>query len=497
MRQRALKGDVVKQKVVYYALMGRGTSRKIEQINTISTAYYKKARDLATQSEDEALGLWVQIELANYYYRFNLLEKCLPYLMNASFKIDDIRYDDQIIPEESYRSLGFFFCTIGEYKDAIHYLKEAAFLARDPSELKTSILDNLALCHLHEKDTTVALAYLNDAKTMALQIGAKARLARVNGMLAMVNLGKGELDSALHYVDQDVMLSEESGDKTNQQYAEIINAKVLMAKGDMHAAEFLLDKLGEELKSNPSRTDFLIEVEQLRLKIAEHKRDSEMELAIRRNLGMLKDSTIYGEDAQVIQRARVLAAKERYLNEASITNLKVQQGRFARNMYIVVLVLGIGILIIAYIDFRRKMFARYHRYEKKVLAYRLEKTLLDQKLEQAHKTLADYLRFLTDKNRQIESLQREIVRINKSTLAEIEEKNGKLKQVLQSHILTEDGWQNFNMTFDEAYPNYYNQLKKWIPELTENNIRFIMLQKLGLTAAETANVLGISLEAIK
>ncbi|WP_312138249.1 hypothetical protein [Sphingobacterium sp.] len=53
------------------------------------------------------------------------------------------------------------------------------------------------------------------------------------------------------------------------------------------------------------------------------------------------------------------------------------------------------------------------------------------------------------------------------------------------------------MTFDEAYPNYYNQLKKGIPELTENNIRFIMLQKLGLTPAETANVLGISLDAIK
>lgn len=205
-------------------------------------------------------------------------------------------------------------------------------MARAPSELKTSILDNLALCHLHEKDTTVALAYLNDAKTMALQIDAKARLAHVNGMLAMVSLGRGELDSALHYVDQDVMLSEESGDKVNQQYAEIIKAKVLMAMDDMHAAEFLLDNLGEELKSNPSRTDFLIEVEQLRLKIAEHKKDSEMELTIRRNLAMLKDSTIYGEDAQVIQRARVLAAKERYLNEASITNLKARQGRFARNM---------------------------------------------------------------------------------------------------------------------------------------------------------------------
>lgn len=50
------------------------------------------------------------------------------------------------------------------------------------------------------------------------------------------------------------MLSEESGDKTNQQYAEIIKAKVLMAQGDMHAAEFLLDKLGEELKSNPPKS---------------------------------------------------------------------------------------------------------------------------------------------------------------------------------------------------------------------------------------------------
>lgn len=270
-----------------------------------------------------------------------------------------------------------------------------------------------------------------------------------------------------------------------------------MGKGDMQSAEVLLEHLKKDLKGNLTKTDFLLDVEELRLKIAEHKGDPDMELAIRRSLGQLKDSSIYGESAVVIQRARVLAAKERYLNEASIINLKVQQSRFARNMYLLVLALGIGIVIISYIDFRRKMFARHHRYEKKVLAYRLEKTLLDQKLEQAHRTLADHLRFLTDRNNQIESLQREIARINKSALAEIEEKNGKLKQLLQSHILTEDDWQNFKMTFDEAYPNYYNQLKKGIPELTENNIRFIMLQKLGLTPAETANILGISLEAIK
>jgi len=497
LRQRVLKGDANKQTAVYYALMGRGTSRKIGQINTISSTYFEKANDLAIKFDDEALALWVQIELAKYFYQFNLLEQSLPYFMTASFKIDDIPYVDQINPDESYRSLGFFFSTIGEYKEAINCLKEAAFLAPDLSEMKASILDNLAMCHLEDKDTSVAMAYLNDAKELALKIDAKARLARVNGMLAMVSLGRGELDSALHFVDQDVKLSEESGDKANRQHAEIIKAKVLMGKGDMQSAEVLLEHLKKDLKGNLTKTDFLLDVEELRLKIAEHKGDPDMELAIRRSLGQLKDSSIYGESAVVIQRARVLAAKERYLNEASIINLKVQQSRFARNMYLLVLALGIGIVIISYIDFRRKMFARHHRYEKKVLAYRLEKTLLDQKLEQAHRTLADHLRFLTDRNKQIESLQREIARINKSALAEIEEKNGKLKQLLQSHILTEDDWQNFKMTFDEAYPNYYNQLKKGIPELTENNIRFIMLQKLGLTPAETANILGISLEAIK
>ncbi|WP_260043711.1 hypothetical protein [Sphingobacterium hotanense] len=41
-----------------------------------------------------------------------------------------------------------------------------------------------------------------------------------------------------------------------------------------------------------------------------------------------------------------------------------------------------------------------------------------------------------------------------------------LRQLLQSHSLTEDGWQNFEMAFDEAYPNYYDQLKEGIPQFT-------------------------------
>lgn len=496
LRQKELKVNKEQQTAVYYALMGRGTSRKIGHVNEISNRYFQQAVDIAVDEEDDALMLWLQVELAKYRYQFSQLEGSLPYFMEASFNIEEIPSNEQIAPDESYRSLGFFFYTLGEYGDAIHYLKEAAYLAADSSVMKASILDNLARCYLLEKDTSRALAYLDDAKNLSVAIGAKARLARVNGMLAQISLGKGKLDSAKYFVEQDIQLSIESSDLKNKNHAEIIKANVLLANGEVESANSLLKRLSAEIAKDVYQSDFLVEVEQLKLKLAEERGDAQQELLIRRNLSRLLDSARFGEDAQSIQRAKVLVAKERYLNEIEMNTLKDKQARFTRTMYLALFLMAIGIVVIAYIDFRRKMRIRHHRYEKKVLSYRLEKTLLDQKLEQANRTLEDHFRYMTEKNRQIEGLQREIAKINKSNLAEIEEKNGKLKQLLQSHVLTEQGWQNFKRTFDEVHPDYCRQIKIGYPELSENNIRFILLQKLGLSARETANVLGISIEAI-
>ncbi len=494
--QKELKVNKEQQTAVYYALMGRGTSRKIGQVNEISNRYFQRAVDIALDKKDDALMLWLQVELAKYRYQFSQLEGSLPYFMEASFRIGAIPSTEQIVPEESYRSLGFFFYTLGEYGDAIHYLKEAAYLAADSSVMKASVLDNLARCYLLEKDTSRALAYLKDAKSLAVAIGAKARLARVNGMLAQISLGRGKLDSARYYAEQDIRLSTESGDFKNKNFAEIIKANVLLANGEVDSASFLLDRLSAEITKDVYQTDFLVEVERLKLKLAVEQGDNHQELLIRRSLSRLLDSARFGEDAQAIQRAKVLVAKERYLNEMDMNRLRAKQVRFTRRMYLTLLLMAVGVVVIAYIDFRRKMLARHHRYEKKVLSYRLEKTLLDQKLEQANRTLEDHLRYMTEKNRQIEGLQREIARISKSNLAEIEEKNGKLKQLLQSHVLTEEGWQNFKRTFDDVHPDYCRQIKIRYPELSENNIRFILLQKLGLSAQETANVLGISMDAI-
>lgn len=57
----------------------------------------------------------------------------------------------------------------------------------------------------------------------------------------------------------------------------------------------------------------------------------------------------------------------------------MDQQKTMRIMFIIIICLLLVITCIAYIDSRRKQRIRYSRYERKVLAFRMEKLLLDQK----------------------------------------------------------------------------------------------------------------------
>ena len=185
-----------------------------------------------------------------------------------------------------------------------------------------------------------------------------------------------------------------------------------------------------------------------------------MELDARRSLSILQDSIDFGESFHAIQRTKIQVAKERFLNESKISSLKMDQQKTMRIMFIIIICLLLVITCIAYIDSRRKQRIRYSRYERKVLAFRMEKLLLDLKFERTNRTMDSYLKYLEEKNRQIEGLQTEIKRINLSKSAYIEEKKWKAEAGLYSHVMTDKHWRKFKQLFEEKYPSYYGQMRR-------------------------------------
>jgi uncharacterized protein YeaC (DUF1315 family) len=72
-----------------------------------------------------------------------------------------------------------------------------------------------------------------------------------------------------------------------------------------------------------------------------------------------------------------------------------------------------------------------------------------------------------------------------------------LQSLLASHLMTDENWYKFKKAFISTYPDYYEYLQENYDELTESNLRLIILMKLDINTKEITNLLGISADAVK
>lgn len=110
----------------------------------------------------------------------------------------------------------------------------------------------------------------------------------------------------------------------------------------------------------------------------------------------------------------------------------------------------------------------------------------EQELENATLQLNEFARNISEKSKQIEALE-----IKQGPDAEA------LSQLRQSTILTQDDWDYFKKLFGKVHGDYLRRLREKFPELTQAEIRFIALTKLGLGYPEMSATLGISSHAVR
>ena len=72
-----------------------------------------------------------------------------------------------------------------------------------------------------------------------------------------------------------------------------------------------------------------------------------------------------------------------------------------------------------------------------------------------------------------------------------------MQTIQNTVLLTETDWTEFKILFDPLFPNFFIQLIKAYPELTQAEIRLLALEKLNLLDKEKGNMLGISADSVK
>ncbi len=133
----------------------------------------------------------------------------------------------------------------------------------------------------------------------------------------------------------------------------------------------------------------------------------------------------------------------------------------------------LGIAIYAYQRIQR-------RRKKAVLALKL-----------ATEDLKAYTHSLVEKSTLVDELKQELDRLSNPATPDEH-----IEKLLQSTILTEEEWKQFRGLFEKVHPNFISSLRAEQPELTSSEVRLIVLEKLNLSTAEIASMLGVSRNTI-
>ncbi|MEK6494888.1 ECF-type sigma factor [Myroides odoratimimus] len=112
-------------------------------------------------------------------------------------------------------------------------------------------------------------------------------------------------------------------------------------------------------------------------------------------------------------------------------------------------------------------------------------------------SLASYQVYLSEKTAQIAKLEDELNKASHSSKEIFKEKRPAIEELLRSHLMTEENWVLFKETSRAEQAVYFNEIITQFPDLTESNLRIVLLQKMGLTNQETANILGVTIDAVK
>lgn len=209
----------------------------------------------------------------------------------------------------------------------------------------------------------------------------------------------------------------------------------------------------------------------------------------------LKDTLFNQEKTRIAKELSVqyeTAQKEQKITalQREITLAKQRNGWIAGTL----VTLMLGILYI--------LRARFLRKQQQLKA---DKLIMETKTEMLHQQikfqeielanhqaqLQDYTQMLISKNKQLAELSRQQQTSSEDTTQH------ELEELYNSVIHTDKDWELFQAYFNKVHPGFIPNLKQRLPDLSPAELRTVLLGKMNLSLKEHAEILGVSIDAVK
>lgn len=478
---------------IYYCLLADQSFNTEGVRNSFSDKYYLKALDLEKEYNYQNVKAWVKVMYGFYLYRCLKASEALPLLLEGEKGLEDIPKDLVLDLTQTYKKLGYFFGTLGDYRSGIKYLELGQQQEGISARLKAEILDNLGLLTLKSGgDTTQAMKNFELAQMLALSERDSLRYAKVLGNQARIYEGLKDYQKALSLLDSDLAISRSLGDDKNTIFALMMRIHLCISMGKDREVRQMINET-ERLLERADDKKTILELEGHKLNLALRNHNVQQELNARRRIERLQDSLRFLDGDPVLSQLKFMADKQKYADKLSLAQALIKKKQVEKRLWVILSLFVLVLFFFIYNAFRYRSRKRMREYEYQLLNLKYTKAELDKELVSSKSQIEEYMVYLKRNNEQINLLTSMLDEMGETSAKDRDE----LKTLLQSHLITDEKWQEFKLLLAKEFPNLLQDIQAKFPDVTESNLRVIVLMKMGLNNREVANVLGVTPDAIK
>jgi tetratricopeptide (TPR) repeat protein len=450
----------------------------------------------AEQHQERSLKLFAELRLAFYMYNYGDYKASLPYFLSV-LKTIEKNEDIYIIDEaDTYTKLGYFLSYLNECNKASDYLIKAIELLPKDTPKQAQLHFNLGQFQNSQGNIDQANAYFQEALSISKRVNDEVTEAKVYGEQASILFNNHQQEEAIQLLKKDISLSKKNKANRNTLYA-------LMSLGRMYLQMDSIGSLSQIITAilNQQKIDkinyssFEYDILQLRKELALKRGDKDLELQLRRKIETVYNQRKHNESEEAIKEMNWEIQKVEFALETQKKDNILEHTK-NRNRLLFTSLSFLFILSTLFVVIRKR------KLEKKTLnnqliqiisKYKEDKFIFEKNTRSYHQFITENHQLVTNLKNEIKNIQSEFVDFQKANT----NKEDEFAAFFTTHLKTEEAWIEFKKIFRKKYPDYMDRLISINVPLTEGNIRFILLLKIGYSDNEIAELTSVTLGAVK
>ncbi len=426
-------------------------------------------------------------DLGNEQWRMGNYEEALKYFSDAYAQVKQSGDEEQMAT--LLNNLGLVHWRLENNEAAMECYKEAAQLAEKLNMRRLLGLThtNRALILKEQKKFSEAFEHNNKAIEIFLQLKEPRDLAIAYNNQGQIYRYSEQLEPALKYYKLSLEECRKNEYMEGMATAYQNLSTVYALKGNKSKAfEAARKCLALSLKLNSK-----VRVSEAYLELSKnHEQFSRPDSALHYYKKHYEWAREIWESNQKETLSRYQANLGVEVKNLQIENLQNQKEIATNRLWFI----GIGIFILLlFAAFFVYRFLSKIKFRKSQLELELYNS--QQIINVKEKELKTYIVDLSKKNFIISRLQED--KAKETVSSEGDNNDEEVAQLLEQKILTDDDWEKFKTRFNSIYPDFFSRIRESHINLTEAEIRIMVLMRLELNGKDMANILGISPQSVR